>query len=180
MTMKYKEMDRLLKAFYEGLATDEEENRLTEYFLGEDIAPEHLPEKELFLELAGLGDTKAFPEPDTFRFEQFLTLLEAGSEVKRIPPKPEVRYGRKKIIGMWASGIAASVIFVAAGVFFFCETFKKSPEQMYTEEEVAHKIQAMEEALKSVSANLSTGLEQINVVGETFTASARTLNNKDY
>jgi len=147
---------KILHSFYEGMTTPEEEKMLYAYFSGEEIAPELLREKELFLKFFSLQSEIIVPQGLENKIERLIDRLdqeERDSRVVTLKPEPR-RFDWK-----WITGIAASIVIVVSVCLFtirdnnqlMADTYS-NPEEAYVE---------TQRALLLVSNKLNKGFEQV-------------------
>ncbi len=140
--MEIQEVDKLLKKYYEGLTSLEEEDRLSAYFKQEDI-PAHLKaEKEMFL----FYTKEKGEEYPAELSEELLSIIEKEADKSYLVNRPF----SKSLY--WISGVAASLLLIISSYFFL-----KSPaiEDTYDNPELAY--QETKKVLLYVSSKLNKG-----------------------
>ena len=144
--MSSKEIEELLERYYEGETTLAEEEKLRAFFLTEKIPP-HLAEHASFFrfQTAEMNETT---DPD---FEEKL-LLRLEEEI------PVVSLHNPKRKFYFVVGMAAGLI-ILAGLFF---TFQSDlSKDQIKDQDVRIAYEQTQKALLLLSANLNTGLNQV-------------------
>jgi len=141
-------IEELIKKFYEGVSTAEEERLLMEYFLNEENVNEHWKEEQQLFRL--LHDTQIqVPESVSKRLEESIMQMEAPQKV--LPLSRKWYY--------WISG-AVAVALLCIGLFF--ATREPSPPQMadtFSNPEEAALV--AEQTLSYISAQMNKGLNKV-------------------
>lgn len=140
--MEIKEVEKLLKKYYEGLTTLEEEARLSDFFMQENI-PDHLrAEKEMFRSYAGM-------KGELFPGELSGEILEVIEQADK-QEKSENKHFSKYLY--WFSGVAASLLLIVSSYFFLKSP---APADTYDNPELAY--QETKKVLLYVSSKLNKG-----------------------
>ncbi len=150
--MNADEIRQLLKKYYDAECTNEEEQRLKEYFAGDVVPEEMLYDKEIFRYYAKASD---IPEPSADFGERIIASLDEYSRIKEI--------NRRKRFLLSVTGIAAGLAILLGAYFFFGSN--SEPRDTYSDPEIAY-AEAMK-ILKDVSGRLNHGtqaLEHISMI----------------
>ena len=150
------QIELLIKKFYEGISTSEEERRLMEYFLNEENVDEHLKKEQQLFRL--LHDSQIqIPADVSQRLEESITKMAISSK-KSLHSKRNWLY--------WISS-AAAVVILCIGLFL---TFPKpAPSKMadtFSDPEEAALV--AEQTLAYISVQLNKGLNIISDTGQEF------------
>lgn len=146
--MNFKEIEELLRLYYEGNTTAEEERQLREYFLNEEVPPHLAVEADLFRGIAG-NASEEIPDPD---FEEKL--------FAKLEDKPVVHISVIRNRYYSILGIAAGVLLLAGLFFTFSNDFMMKQGNKQNRDALAAYVQT-KEVLLMVSANLNNGLDKI-------------------
>ena len=146
--MNFKEIEELLRKYYEGETTLEEEQKLSDFFLSDEVPPHLSVEAGLFRGLAGSG-TEELRDPD---FEKkLLTRIEAVPVI----PISALRNRYYSVVG-----IAAGILLLAGLFFTFrYDVLRKPPKDTYSNTEIAYA--ETRNVLMMVSASLNNGLDKM-------------------
>jgi len=151
-----KAIRKMLDRFYAGETTLEEERVLQEYFSGESIPEELLPERDLFRSLEPAMNHVAVPENLNGKILGVIDQLE----------KKEVRTRRISVYAL--SGLAAGLLVVIA---LYTGYFKSGQSRQIASQELTdtydNPADAYEEAKKTlayVSSKLNTGTSELEYV----------------
>jgi uncharacterized damage-inducible protein DinB len=151
-----KEIRKMLDRFYAGETTLEEERVLQEYFSGESIPEELLPERDLFRSLEPAMNHVEVPENLNGKILGVIDQLE----------KKEVRTRRISVYAL--SGLAAGLLVVIA---LYTGYFKSGQSRQIASQELTdtydNPADAYEEAKKTlayVSSKLNTGTSELEYV----------------
>ncbi len=166
--MKTEDAKILIRAFYLGETTVEEEQQLLHYFENESIPEELSAEKELFLRLY-----QAEPVDIPENLEGKLSNL-----IDQLAQKEEEKSDSKtKKLWLWVSSAAACiVILIASGIILNMHSAKES-DSLANQNQTRTQIQGIitdpdmatkeaEKALMLVSKNFNKGTEQLALVSE--------------
>ena len=149
------DIERLLKKFYDGVSTPEEELYLTEYFLNEENVDERWKEEQQLFRL--LHDTQIQVPPGVSeRLEK--SIIQMGVSQKSLP--------RKRTWYYWISS-AAAVALLCIGLFFAIR--KPSPSRMtdtFSNPEEAALV--AQQTLTFMSLQLNKGLDIAADAGQEF------------
>lgn len=154
--MKVDEIERLLAAFYEGNANEQEEELLKEAFRTEEL-PEHLQkEKELFLHLFPEEAVEGVP----IGLEEKLNrLIDEKAEEEQL----FFRRNKTKRNWRWVGGIAATLLLLVGMGYGITNVGERMRPPTYRDTfsnpEDAYKV--LQATLLEVSVNLNKGIEQI-------------------
>ena len=143
-------IEQLIKKFYEGDSSPEEERYLTEYFLNEELVDEHLKEDQQVFRL--LHDTQIqVPAGVSERLDKviFLNANYANSSKNHITKK----------IYYWISS-AAAVVLLCIGLFFATRE-PSSPNMADTFSDPKEAALVAEQTLAYISAHLNNGLNKV-------------------
>lgn len=144
--MNSEEIKQLLKRYYEGASTSEEEDLLKKFFSGEDIPDDLLDEREIFRYYI---KSAVIQEPSSDFEERIISAID-----NKYTYTEGIR--RRKLYGILA-GIAAVLLIVAGSYFFF--TSRSEPLDTYTDPEIAY-AETMK-ILLEVSASLNQGTKAL-------------------
>lgn len=139
--MKKEELDRLLKKFYDGQSTPEEEKLLRAFFSSQ--APEGYESEKAFF--GYLMDSSDVPEPSSSLEQKILEGTGKADSVKRI--------GMLRISVFIYSGVAAAV-FILIGSWFFL-THYSQPKDTFNDPDLAYAETI--KVLYEVSSRLNQG-----------------------
>ena len=156
--MKVEEVERLLTAFYEGTATECEEEKLKVYFRTGDV-PGHLhADRRLFLALCEEDDKEV---PDRLAGTLRRLIDERGEAERRSSSAT-----RMKRDWRWIGGIAATVVLLVGIGYSICNYMQdmrtSSPQDTFSDPEEAYAV--LQSTLIEISTNLSKGISQVNEV----------------
>lgn len=166
--MKTEDIKKLLELYYDGETSQLEENRLIEYFSGENIAPELMDEKIIF---ESIHSTDNIVINDNL--ENKLNVLIDNLANKGITNSQQKTLHKKKNhqIIFWFSGIAASIAILLSVVLLLndkTENSLQSPSLVlrdtYTDPDKAYA--ETEKALLLISSKLNKGLSGIDTFEE--------------
>jgi len=148
-------IELLIKKFYEGISTPEEELFLTEYFLNEENTDERWKEERELFRLLHNTQIKV-PEGVSERLEKSIMQMEVSQ--KTIPRRQTWYY--------WASS-AAAVALLCIGLYFTAR--EPSPPKMadtFNNPEEAALV--AEQTLAYMSVQLNRGLDKVADAGQEF------------
>ena len=162
--MKREELKKLLEKYYDGETSREEEERLKNFFSGNDFLPEYEAEKEIFSHYAG---SESIPVPSVDFEDRILKGID-DLEKKQRSISPRRRY-------ITVMSAAAAILLLIGTYFIFFnkeaqeDTFS-DPQLAYAEtmrilNEVSVKLNKATEALKPLNKMqdaMETGLESID------------------
>ena len=141
-------IEQILKKFYEGVSTQEEERFLTEYFLNEENVDERWKADQQIFRI--LHDTQIqVPAGVSERLEQ--SIMQRNVSLKILP--------RKRTIYYWISS-AAAVALLCIG-FFFATREQPSSHMADTFSDPEKAALVAEQTLAFVSAHLNNGLNKV-------------------
>lgn len=159
----------LLENFYNGETTPEEERILLNYFKNEEIAPELLTEKELFLQLFE-KETIDIPVGLESNLENLIDELDAKEA--QTPKVILSQQSNKRSLWKWVGGIAAGLaLLITGGVYLNKESSTIGmPVQTSTITQISEvdqrKIKEAQDALILISKNLNKGVDQLSMVSD--------------
>lgn len=155
------EIKKLIEAFYNGETTRDEEQKLYDYFSGDNVADELQDEKILFLNMHKSDPIETPPMLER-KLEELIDRLAKEDEIKKQPE-------RKKLwlqIGSIAAGLA---LLISAGIYFNKTQKEINPDNpslamttITTEDK--EKIQKAGEALLLLSSNFNKGVSKLEAV----------------
>ena len=156
-------IEQLLKKFYEGDSTPEEERFLTAYFLNEENVDERWKEDRQVFRL--LQDTQIqVPESVSKRLEESIMQMESSQK----------SLSRKRTLYYWISSVAATVL-LCIGLFF--ATLEPSPPKMAdTFSDPAEAALVAAQTLTFMSAQLNKGLNKVAEAEQEFEKVNQVLN----
>ena len=159
-------IEQLLKKFYEGESTQEEERLLTDYFLNEENPDDRWKEDRQVFRL--LYDTQSqIPIGVSERLEEALETLNANDANPRKQHKTNKFY-------YWISS-AAAIILLCIGLFFV--TREASPPKMAdTFSDPKEAALVAEQTLVFISAHLNNGLNKVAEVDHEFEKASQLIN----
>jgi hypothetical protein len=151
--MRVEEIEKLLVLFYESKTTDSQEDTLKEYFETQGV-PEHLlADKLLFKGLC----TSSKPEQPYGLDEKLARLIDAkAEEEKRFFIK-----NKSKMNWIRIGGIAASLLFLTF-IGYEITSYRTDDVPKDTFNNPRDAYAATKAALTEISANMNTGLNQLN------------------
>jgi hypothetical protein len=142
-------IEQLIKKFYEGVSTPEEERFLTEYFLNEENVDERRKEEQQLFRL--LHDTQIqVPASVSERLEESIMRMEASQKF----------FPRKRTWYYWISS-AAAVALLCIGLFFANREQPSSPKVADTFSNPEEAALVAEQTLAFMSAQLNKGLNKV-------------------
>ena len=152
IAMNTERINELLERYYEALTTETEEEELRRFFVEGEVPAHLMGERELFMQLQASAE---IPVPEGLEDRLSVAIDEWAALEER--PKHSRMYRLR-----WISGIAASVLMVAAFSWSLYEPARKdtcaTPEEAYME---AH------DALMQFALALNKGTEQLAMVQST-------------
>lgn len=151
--MNFKEIEELLRKYYEGNTTPDEERRMTEFFLSDEVPPHLAVEADLFRGMAG-NRSEEIPDPE---FED--KLLQRINDTPVIPMST-IRNRYYSIIG-----IAAGILLLAGIFLTFRNDFILNSAK-HPSKEVVASYEQTREVLMMVSANLNVGLDKVAYISK--------------
>lgn len=174
--MNQEEIRQLLEKYYSGESTLSEDNLLREFFNREDIPADLKAEQAVF---RFFSDNKEMPEPSADFEDRILTAID----------ETEGKSGKKRLYTI-LSGVAATLILMAASYFFF---FNERPiKDTYSDPEIAY-AETMKilydvsarlnrgtralDKIKLMESETEKGLEKMNSSATLFTERIKPLNN---
>lgn len=148
-------IELLIKKFYEGDSTPEEERLLTEYFLNEEGVDERWKEEQQLFRLLHNAQIQV-PAGVSERLEKSILQLETSA--KSLP--------RKRNLFYWI-GSAAAVALLCIGLFFI---FRNPPQPRMADTFSDPKEAALvaEQTLAFMSTRLNDGLDKVADAGQQF------------
>lgn len=151
------EFDRLLAAFYEGATSEQEEQRLREAFLHDEVPARLLREKALFLSLCGAEDEEI---PVSAGLEERLASAIDARAGEEQPALPALRKSRR---WLQVSGIAATLLlligFGTGLAYLGRDTVPTTTADTFSDPQEAYRV--LRSTLMEVSTNLNSGLAQL-------------------
>ncbi len=151
--MNFKEIEELLPRYYEGETTLEEELKIREFFLSEEVPPHLSVEADLFRGLAGAAS-------EELADQDFEKKFLSGIKESPVVPISVVRNRYYSIVG-----IAAGILLLAGLFFTFRNDFIRKPlKDTYSDPEIAYA--ETQKVLKKVSANLNNGLDKVSCLSK--------------
>lgn len=156
--MKVEEVERLLTAFYEGTATECEEEKLKVYFRTGNV-PGHLhADRKLFLALCEEDDKEV---PDSLA-GTLSHLIDERAEAERHSSAAT----RMKRDWRWIGGIAATVVLLVGIGYSICNYMQdmRTPTQQDTFSDPEEAYAVLQSTLIEVSTNLNKGINQVNEI----------------
>lgn len=143
------EMEQLLKKFYEGVSTPEEERFLKDYFLNEkNVEARWQTDRELFRRL--YGEQIQVPEGVSGRLAETIRQMDASSRHSQ----------RRRQLWLYRISSVAAVALLCIGLFFTTrEPAKPSPADTFNNPEEAAVVAG--QALAFLSTQLNHGLNQV-------------------
>ena len=159
-------IEQLLKKFYEGDATQEEERLLTDYFLNEENQDDRWKEDRQVFRL--LHDTQIqIPTGVSERLEEALDTLNANDATSR-------KYHITHKLYYWISS-AAAIVLLCIGLFFV--TREASPPQMAdTFSDPKEAALVAEQTLAFISLHLNNGLNKAAVAEHELKKASQLIN----
>ena len=145
--MNLKEIEELLEKFYEGNTNLSEEQKLREFFSGNEISPQLSEHADLF---RFYSQSRKEQLNDTGFEERFLSVIQEHTSIPILSRKRQLFY---------ISGIAATLIIMAGLIFTFRNDVLKRTPKTPLNTELAY--EQAKDALAMLSINLNTGLEQV-------------------
>ena len=158
------DIELLLKKFYNGVSTPEEERFLTKYFLNEETVDERWKNDQQVFHLLYESQIK-IPEGVSERLEK--SIMQMVSSQKSLP--------RKKFLYYWISG-AAAVALLCIGLYFTTRqpTASKYADTFKNPEEAALVAQ---QTLTFMSMQLNKGLNKVSDANQEFERVNQLVNN---
>ena len=157
-------IELLLKKFYEGVSTQEEEQLLTAYFLNEENVEERWKDEQQLFRI--LHDTQIqVPEEVSRRLEESIMQRDTSSQSK--PLRRKWRY--------WISGAAATVL-LAIGLFLFSTRESSPPPMADTFSDPKEAALVAQQTLLFMSSQLNKGLNKVNSANQEFEKVNQVLN----
>ncbi|MCC8186878.1 MAG: hypothetical protein LIP08_05045 [Bacteroides sp.] len=148
--MNNEELKKLLKDFYEGMTTEEEEMLLKDYFLTEEIPEELAPDSSFFTTLYTVQE----PECPVGLEVNLMEMINKKAEEERI----FFHRHRTRQRWRWLGGIAATLLLLVV-LGYSLATFRQvSPKDTFTDPQEAYL--ALQATLTEVSHELNSGLNQ--------------------
>ena len=159
-------IEQLLKIFYEGDTTQEEERLLTDYFLNEENPDDRWKEDRQVFSL--LHDTQIqIPTGVSERLEEALDTLNANDATSR-------KYHITHKLYYWISS-AAAIVLLCIGLFFV--TREASPPQMAdTFSDPKEAALVAEQTLAFISLHLNNGLNKAAVAEHELKKASQLIN----
>lgn len=146
----------LLDAFYDGTTSLEEEKKLTEYFLGQEVAEELKLDQKIFCELSSVQKEYDFSSLES-KIDSLIDKLDVEEKNEN-----KILYTQPKLIinWRWITSVAASVLIIlCAGIYFHNSNRGKIIADTYSNPEEAY-IET-QRALMFVSSKLNKGFDQM-------------------
>ena len=158
------DIELLLKKFYDGVSTPEEERLLTQYFLNVENGNERWKDEQQLFRL--LHDTQIqVPEEVSRRLEESIMQRDASSQDK--PLRRKWPY--------WISGVAATVL-LAIGLFLFSTRESSPPKMTDTFSDPKEAALVAQQTLLFMSSQLNKGLNKVNDADQEFQKVNQVLN----
>ena len=164
-------IEQLLKKFYEGTSTQEEEHFLTEYFLKEENVDERWEEDRQVFRL--LHDTQIqIPAGVSKRLEEAIMQMESSQKDSQEIPLNNLQEASQKSLSRirtlyyWISG-AAAVALLCIGLFFATRD-PLSPKMADTFSDPEEAALVAGQTLAFISAQLNNGLDKVAEVEQEF------------
>jgi hypothetical protein len=145
--MNLKEIEELLEKFYEGNTNLSDEQKLREFFSGNEIPPKLIEHADLF---RFYSQSRKEQINDTEFEDRFNSAIQEHSSIPILPRKRQIYY---------ISGIAAVLIILTGLIFTFKNDVLKQAVTKPVNAELAFK-QATN-ALAMLSINFNAGLDQV-------------------
>jgi len=147
--------EELLKKFYEGTSTQEEELQLTEYFLNEaDVDERRKDEQQLFR----LLHDSQIQVPETVSKRLEASILQMDAPAKSVPFRRKLYY--------WISSSAALVL-LCIGLFFAIRQ-PAYPQRVDTFSDPKEAALVAQQTLIYMSAQLNKGLDKVADADQKF------------
>lgn len=160
--MEIDKINKILKDFYNGEATAEDEQTLLQYFNSNNVAEELLNEKEFFLEAY-----YATSEPTPSALESKLNaLIDELADSENKTARVINLKKKKKLI--WIGSIAASLILMIGIGHYFINTNRiDGPTIAKTiNNDEQKQMEEAQKALVLLSSNFNKGIDQLSLVSE--------------
>lgn len=157
--MKNEEIKQLLSRYYQGETTIDEERRLREYFLHNDVVPEWQADKELFLRMADV-DSISVPEGLGQRLSDHIDRWEAEEQCPERSAKPSAR---RFLIRRPLWGITATLLLLA-GIGLYFQEAKYTPRDTF--DNPASAQAEAERALRLFASALNKGQQSMQKAEE--------------
>jgi hypothetical protein len=152
-------IEQLIKKFYEGVSTPEEEGLLMEYFLNEENMDERWKKDQQVFRL--LHDTQIqVPADVSERLEKSIMQLE---DTVKVSPKLQPR---KRTLYYWA-GSAAAIALLCIGLFFTTRE-PSAPVMTDTFSDPEEAALVAGQTLALISAQLNNGLNRVAEAEQEF------------
>ncbi len=172
--MKTEELNRLLKRYYEGESTEEDEMLLRAFFSGSDIPEGYEPEQAIF---SYFMDSAEIPEPSASFLENIMKDDQSG-----------IRLSTRKFVFTF-TGIAAAILIIIGSWFFFrnneiLDTYS-DPNLAYAETmkvlvEVSSKLNQGTRALEPVSKMNDIPVKSLEILNKSANVVRKNLKSLDY
>lgn len=150
--MKNKDFQILIKKFYDGETSIQEEHFLYDYFASSDIPHDLEKDRKIFLDLYRMNDDVVVPQ----NLESDLNRL--------IDQLDEKDKKTKKINWKWAAGIAASILIVVSCSLYLLGSKNNDRELVDTYSDPREAYIAAQKALLLASNKLNKGFDQFQDV----------------
>ena len=158
------DIELLIKRFYDGVSTPEEERFLSEFFLNEEIVDEHLKNDQQVFRFLNDSQIK-IPEGVSERLEKSIMQMDISQKSKTL----------KRPLHYWISS-AAAVALLCIGLFF--ATRQSSPSKLvdtFSNPEEAALV--AEQSLTFMSMQLNKGLNKVSDAEQEIEKANQLLNN---
>jgi len=153
--MDRKEIRVLLEKYYNGESTLHEENKLREYFSGDQINPEFIPERDLFLyQIHEVEDNQEIPDISEEIWNNLSKEDSDKNKVVRSLPYLYLRIAASIVILVGSFFVIKKQVFDNKNTIQYTDTFD-NPELAY---------QQTKEALLYVSAMLNSGADHLEPI----------------
>lgn len=147
-------IEELLKKFYDGVSTPEEEQLLKVYFLNEEnIDDRWEADQRLFKAL--YNEEIQIPEGISERLDKAIERMDKSSPASN---------NKRRYFSYWISGVAA-VALLCIGLFFVTPQSAK-PQMADTFEDPVEAAMAAEKAIAFMSSYMNKGLDQVSDAGQ--------------
>jgi hypothetical protein len=158
------DIELLIKRFYDGVSTPEEERLLSEFFLNEEIVDEHLKNDQQVFRFLNDSQIK-IPEGVSERLEKSIMQMDVSQKSQTL----------KRQLHYWISS-AAAVTLLCIGLFFFF--FRPSPPKLvdtFSNPEEAALV--AEQSITFMSMQLNKGLNKVSDAEQEIEKANQLLNN---
>ncbi len=157
--MNIQEIYSLLGKYYDGTSTDEEEIRLRQFFLEDEVPAELEEDRQIFLHWNG---ETSIPMPDEGFEQRILKRIDAAEHGNRF---------RMRRILFPAMSSAAAILILFGSWFFFIH--RQEPGDTFKDPALAYNESV--KILYSVSSRLNTGMNALEPVRKARSVTAKSL-----